>query len=357
MKRVLDRRRADGASGRKAQAVCVALRDYIRKHYREGDALMPIRQLTKALGASITTVGGALRQLHLAGLLEVNHGERTRVTALALKTRVGILTSANLAHPNASEYGRHLVCALLEALQGAGFEVALYCGLNAPWACTTENVPWNFLNDARCGTVDAVVVTGNHGTAGLGLCESLGIPVIGILEDYPAFVSFDGPGMVRSGIRALLEAGCRRVAMIAWDAGMAAMAKEALRRKGLATVPEWFRTQVHPLIPDAGYRLLGEVWDAHGEKPDGLLIADDAYAPGVARAIRERGIAVPAKLKVAALGNKGLGFDWPFPVTVLENDPVKQARNLVEVLQVRLGMREGSVKRILKCSTNKEPKR
>ena len=61
-------REVAAASGeRKVQAMGVALRDYIRRNCKEGDALIPVRQLVKRFGVSIHTVCGALQQMKLAG--------------------------------------------------------------------------------------------------------------------------------------------------------------------------------------------------------------------------------------------------------------------------------------------------
>ena len=324
---------------RKVQTTCVVLRDYIRKHYKEGDALMPVRQLTKTLGVSITTVCGALHQLSLAGLLEVNHGERTRVTAAALRARVALLAPDELTHPSASAYTRMLVHHLLEKADGAGFDVSLYSGLGKPWMVDNKkNIPWNFLNDARCGHLDGVIVLSDNGAAGIDVCESLNIPIVGSLEDYLAFARFDLGEMVRSSVASLVKAGCGRLAMISWSEQEASLALErALHEHGLPAVPQWVKTGVHPSLPDAGHRLFGEIWDARREKPDGLLIMDDVYVPDVIRAIGERKIKVPEKLKIVAHSNKGNRFAYPFPVTLMENDPEHQADALLEVLLARMG--------------------
>ena len=92
MRKVLNRRvLAEGSDGLKIQAICVVVRDYIRRHCREGNALVSMRQLAKELGVGLPAVHWALRQLAFAGLVEVNHGERTRVTAAALRAQGGVL--------------------------------------------------------------------------------------------------------------------------------------------------------------------------------------------------------------------------------------------------------------------------
>jgi len=348
VKKAFDRRisRA-GSDERKVQTACVALRDYIRRNYKEGDALMPVRQLTRELGVSITTVCGALNQLGLAGLLEVRHGERTRVTAAALRARVGILAPDELTHPSASVYTRMLVHHLLGKVDGAGFDVSFYGGLRKPWSDDRKSIPWNFINDARCGHLDAAIVLSDDGTAGVAICESLNIPIVGSLEDCSAFARFDFGGMVRSSLAALAEAGCRRMAIISWAGG--GVFEDGLNERGLPVVPQWVKTGTHPSLPEAGYRLFGEVWDARREKPDGLLVMDDVYVPGVVRAIRERRIRVPQKLKVIAHSNKGNRFDYPFPVTLMENDPELQAEGLLDALLVKMGQKpqEAPVRRFL----------
>ncbi|MCL1856730.1 MAG: substrate-binding domain-containing protein [Kiritimatiellaeota bacterium] len=360
MKEAFDRRRMAGsADGRKIQAVCVVLRDYIRKHYAAGEVLMPVRQLAGALGTSLPTVCGALQQLKLAGFLEVNHGERTRIAAAALSPRVGILVPADMTHPEASEYNRIVTHHLLKALREQGMGVSFYSGFNVPWASNTEEMPWNFLNDARCGHLDAVVVNGAHCSPGIALCEDVNIPVVGMSHEYPAYVTL-GLESARLGARALLRAGCRRMALIAWENQVSrpAFEREVRAQKG-RTVPEWVRTGMdrgaHPSIPGSGRRLFGEIWDAFDEKPDGLVIADDVYVPEVVQAIGERKIEVPAMLRVAAHHNKGNRFVYPFPVTLVENDPERQARELAEVVLVKLGLRpqELPTQRVLKSTVIK----
>jgi len=339
---------------RKVQATCVVLRRYIRENCKEGDALASVRQLAGELEISFSVVCGALRQLALAGILEVNHGSRTRVTAAALRVRVGILTPLNLTHPRTSGYHQMLMYHLVEEMDRLGVDVSFYCGFNKPWVFGHKRIPWNFVNDVHCGHLDGVIVFSDVGTVGLDVCESLSIPVVGIGSDYSAYACFDVMDVTRVGVRSLLGAGCRRLAMISWDGGgCRTIFERAVRRRKLEIVPQWvcagFQTIRHPTLLGAGEEAFGKIWDALDKKPDGLLITDAAYMPEVVTAIQKRGICVPAELKIAAHSHK---TEASFPVTLLMNDPERQARELTEVLLVKLGLRPQnlSTQRVLRCT-------
>ncbi len=92
------------------------------------------------------------------------------------------------------------------------------------------------------------------------------------------------------------------------------------------------KTTLAPNQSGAGWDDFREIWSGTGEKPDGLLIADDMLLPDVDLAIRELKIKVPENLKIVLATSRGVPHRVSFPVTRLENDPNRFADKMMELL-------------------------
>lgn len=130
----------------------------------------------------------------------------------------------------------------------------------------------------------------------------------GIRRGWPA------PSRTWFFARALAElrsAGCRRVALTvpelpaAWEAAF----NEELARRQLVTRPYWH--QCVPLSDTACARRITHLLFAAtpGDRPDGLIIADDNLVEAAEAGLMDAGVCVPEDARVIAQCN----FPWPTP--------------------------------------------
>ncbi len=323
-------------SPNREQATAAVLREHVRKHCSPGEKLSTVRTLARELGVSLNTVSGALHRLAAAGLVRVRQGDGAYVTGEGLRPRVGVFTAGDITHPRAARCGRHVMHHCLRLLREADLDAALYTGPREPWDYR-PNAPWNYLNDIRAANLEGVIACSTPEVARLDLCEEAGIVVVGMSDGFPFWAANDDEGMIRTGARRLIDAGCRRLAMIAWNTDRVQGAFRAeLASAGIEIVPDWIRSGNQPCQGGAGWEDFRDLWSASREKPDGLLIADDVFFPDVATAIQELRIKVPEDLEVVTQGNRGIPALYPFPVTVLENDPEAHAQALVNLLLMQL---------------------
>ena len=103
----------------------------------------------------------------------------------------------------------------------------------------------------------------------------------------------------------------------------------------MTTRPEWAGTvQGGNMVEatEAGYREFKALWNAHREKPDGLVSCDDYATRGVLQAMREMGVVPGKHLHIASHANKGLDLFGGTPVICIEFDLAEIAAALIDLL-------------------------
>jgi DNA-binding LacI/PurR family transcriptional regulator/DNA-binding transcriptional regulator YhcF (GntR family) len=138
------------------------------------------------------------------------------------------------------------------------------------------------------------------------------------------------PGMIMDcmeaaerGTRALLEGGCRRVALLGYFDNMRDCDFErfyythALRQAGADL---YHNAKFVALNAAEIQRALSEMLDSH-HPPDGLYVADDNLVPFVAAELERRGIVPGRELAVVTLWNEGLPFESPIAWSRMELSP------------------------------------
>ncbi len=277
-----------------------------------------------------------MHRLSLAGFVVIRQGDGAYVTEDASRLRVGIFTSGDITHPNAPNYGRYVMYHALRFLRDADIYATLYAGPCEPWDYRPL-APWNLLNDIRASNLDGIIALSSAESAKLDLCEELGIPSVGVSNENESPEISAVSELIRLGTRVLIECGCCRPALIGWETALSEqMFREELQSVGIEPLRGWLSLGHHPCKSGAGWECFRDVWRSSKVKPDGLLITDDVFFSDVAIAIREIGLKVPEQLRVVTHGNRGIPMSYPFPVTVLENDPEEHAQALVNLLISRM---------------------
>ena len=151
--------------------------------------------------------------------------------------------------------------------------------------------------------------------------QSTGIPTVQTDSPWPIpgrrTVGTDYGASSEMLVRHLLEHGRRRIALIIGDEGFGFQEprelgwRRALRSAGLADGP----IVRAPFSREGGYAGAGALLDQHPDI-DAVFASNDLQGVGLARALHERGVRIPADVAVVTFdGTKESEFCWP-PLTV-----------------------------------------
>lgn len=313
------------------ERVARMLRAEVRSALEPGQKLPTIDRLCAQFGVSVNTMLAAQGILAKEGLVERRHGHGVIVLPRARLRVVGVASEMDLLYPRCSTYVRDLTWTLRDRFVGLGFRVDLYLGSTIPGDTPVQPTCPRLYDDLKAGRLDALaIVNAPPLEPWLTPLKELTLPLVRTDQDVRIA---GGEGIIELGLRQLKAQGCRRVAMLGWGG-------EPLRDRyysvaaelGMEIREHWMRLGFYPWMDAVGWEEFREVWTAYPDKPDGLLIGDDGLFAEAMLAITELGIRVPEELRVVSHANKGSGIRSPFPVTLLQNDPVLVADALAAQL-------------------------
>jgi DNA-binding LacI/PurR family transcriptional regulator len=173
--------------------------------------------------------------------------------------------------------------------------------------------------------------------------EQFGLPFVAfaVRGERPNRVALDWVEAIRLGTRALLDRGCRRLAL--WHrnpfcAGEKSAAfMQALAYAGARTRPEWnVIAPSHGPVDSVAEELFRGKWSAWDEKPDGVVCGDDIMTQGLVRAAAREGVRLPHDLRIASHANKGYECWGRAPVTRVEFDMAQVAVVMIDRLDALL---------------------
>ncbi len=325
------------------QQVAEVLRAQIA-HCRPGDRLDSENRLAAQMGVSPVTMRSALLLLAKEGLIERRQGSGTVILDPAGRRHVGILVELDICHPRVSHFYVRMSHQVRESLAAQGVAARLYVGNVLPGSHIQSATCLDFLRaveeDRLCGVI------GIASTPRDGWYEALvprGVPVVGSPDTYPFGVGFQPERIVSEAVQRLVEAGCKRPALLFYEGptvvsdSRSAFIK-AMAQHGLAPVPRHIASAGAPGNAGAAWEAFRELWLAPGLRPDGLVIADDTLFHDAALAILEARVRIPEDLKIVTHSTRGRETFYPFPVTALETDPELLAEAAVEMfLTLRRG--------------------
>jgi DNA-binding LacI/PurR family transcriptional regulator len=286
-------------------------------------------------GVSIPTIRNAVLLLELEGLVQRRQGSGTYVSAPPSERHVGVAMGIG-GFDNPAAYAFHLrtVHRIWERLSEAGWRLKLYAW--GPGETDSAQVAdAEILHAAQTRQLAALVVLRMlPAPLSQALCDA-GVPLTGQDDRSRLRVEFDVNELVRNGLKALLDAGRRRIALLGWGAPLdyrriGDVFRDQAAELGLEARDAWIRDELRPDNPGAGWEEFREIWLADAEKPDGLLVCDDVLYRDAAIAIRELRIRVPDTLMVVTHFNKGTIIPHDFPVTLLEADTEAHADALAD---------------------------
>jgi DNA-binding LacI/PurR family transcriptional regulator len=340
----------------------------VRKQLREmalqtgsGGKLPTVRELRSRLGAANTTLNDALRDLQSAGVLDRRHGSGIYVSTRIRQKRVGLVFGGNVFTPGVSPFYSMLVehCGLRAGTHGLSFSYFL----DIPEAQRDGRAVFvhrDLEESLRGRMLDGLLLTWPRSTEHTRWLRSQGIPVVAFdLPFRPGHVvSADHGEIVKQGVRALCEQGCRRIALLSslgyarpYEDDRQAFAA-AMAECGLEVRPQWMLERPGQELSrfgeyaltneEQGYQLMNELFRGWGENgcraedyPDGVVFIDDMYTRGALVAAWKLGVRIGRNLRIATHLNKGSSAlrGYEQELTLLEVDLQKLIEAMFDMLE------------------------
>jgi DNA-binding LacI/PurR family transcriptional regulator len=198
---------------------------------------------------------------------------------------------------------------------GRPYDLTFHFSAIEPAAATEAPLHPGLMDDIREGRVQGVLTVGLPVRAVQWVSEQ-GVAVVAFAGEGPASVNLDSVDVVELGIKALVERGCRRLAL--WgEMGSDTTAESraepvAFRRilaeRDLAFHSHWLRPQAGETIGRSNFELARD-WakevfgGSRDEWPDGLLITNDILTRDVIPALQKLDIRPNRDVVIASHAN------------------------------------------------------
>lgn len=318
------------------QRISAELEAEVRRDMRPGTRLPPEVALAERFQVSTLTIREAVACLVQRGLVERRRGSGTYVIDPFASQHIGVLVNLDLSRPESTDFWMPLAQQLRHYLTTCGYRVRLYAG-----HMHSSNPPQDTELAYSAEMVDDLENRRLVGLAAIGAkmdpdlereLHRQGIPLVGSSREKSDCVINDYRRMVQGAARRLAEAGCKRLGALLW--GIDAEACRTIYEEFDLPWQELLEPGRHPTLPGAGYvamqRLLSRT------RCDGLILTDELYLPGVALALAEHNLEVPADIRIVTHANEGAHVFAPLPVTAMVVSPIRNAEALSGLLMRRL---------------------
>lgn len=284
----------------------VLRRELADGRHREEARFPSQNELARRFEVTPNTAREAVAQLVQEGLLEKRFGSGTYVTGKKAVRYVAVVTEMDIAHAATSPFFLHLIQSVRRRLAETGHESRLYVGHAAPFADSHPDriTSPEFHADLEAGHLGAVIDIGCPAGILDRAVAGRDVPVVnGSNVDGKAFVDY--AEIVRLGVLALKQHGCRKVACIDLDPkGLRSprlqLFDELALAQGLVAPQEWQVGTAYQHQRGDGASAFRRVWQARPDRPDGLLVLDDILYRDLAPMLLINHIHVPGDLVLAS---------------------------------------------------------
>ena len=304
-----------------ADALCGFIKDEIvNGRLKAGEPIPTIKELAKASGLTFRVARGVIEHLAREGYVR----SRPRVGTVVLPRDVTTLRGHVLfVLPDVDACSYH-VTMIADALRhrlgeaGYAFSTAVFS--------QDERIGLSFLKHELVRTPDVAIVI--YGTQPVRKClRGAGVKSVFIYGERPAkeegrWIRFSAEEAIANFVRHCIRAGVKRVTQVRFDGNETPDARQMLAAKEIKsswmTVPRMDGLGRYEGIERSAYNTFMNLpWSGF---PDVFLFWDDFVAQGALTAFLERGLRIPADVKVVTLSNRGLGPVYSEPLTRFECD-------------------------------------
>lgn len=291
-----------------------------------GEALPSIEQLAKQFSVSKNTVALALADLNQSGALEMAHGKYTRVTA-------------KLAVPHIMIYASRPY-----NMESAPFWGTFYSGIHSILR-NAEDVSSKLYTEVQILQNSVKKVHLPERLDGILLLEhpmpekmdpilnaAGSVPVISIYEGMDGYchsapeILVDYSGAMRELLADFRRKGVRRCAYAGFFGQKGGRENgvnyekfrlfRTLAEEAGIELPEPFTIRTMPQL-HYGMDIIRKLEESGCGMPDAIFLSSDLLAPGVCRALRDRGIRVPEDILIAGCDNMEIGsYFYPSLTTI-----------------------------------------
>ncbi|WP_405793398.1 LacI family DNA-binding transcriptional regulator [Streptomyces sp. NBC_01506] len=204
----------------------------------------------------------------------------------------------------------------------------------------TENERRRFLQYARAGRVDGVLLVSVHGSDPLpDLLAEMGLPTVlsgrRSADESVSYVDSDNVGGARRAVRHLAETGRRRIATITGPLDMYVAQcrlggyREAVASAGGDQDPSW--TAHGDFTEESGRRAMAELLARHPDL-DAVFAASDVMAAGALHSLRAAGRRVPHDVAVVGFDDSPIARHTDPALTSVRQPVEEMGRAMARVL-------------------------
>ena len=300
-------------------------RDNVKEMLRERarrvgcDGKLPtVVELCGMLGVARATVNSALDGLEAEGIIRRRQGSGIYVTPRIDQKTVALVFGSNIFAAAVSPFYAMLIEHCERRAENHRENFSFFLDLPSASAAADGSPVHRDLAAAIVGgKLHGILLAARNSAAEEEWLRAQGLPVVSLDVGMPRphTVGIDYGEMIRLGVAALAEQGCRRIGLVAptpMGVNGVQTFSEALQELGLPFHPErtWtsrMRSAVAALPHDEqGRQALTALFA--GDRtlaPDGVMIADDMMTRGALVAARQLHLAVGRDVKIATHANRG----------------------------------------------------
>lgn len=299
----------------KSDLVCDQLTD-LTKRLGSGGRFPKVVELCEQLGVSWGTMNRALARLESRGLISRQHGRGIFVASEQKIRTIGVAMGIDPNAPGGSPFYGMCIRAVEREAARRGMLPRFVVEAPVPTVgATSRRQLASLLKSAGLSGALLLPSAGSY----LPMLTRARVPTVSSpIETADGYgVNLDLVSLTRMGIDALVNRGCRRVALIS-DYASASEVHDHAHRLGVEFRDDWNYYPVDSSTPrdvpspfeEHGYRCAQRIWADY--RPDGIVVADDFMARGALHALERAGAPMNSTLHLAALSNKGSSVLWSF---------------------------------------------
>jgi DNA-binding LacI/PurR family transcriptional regulator len=329
------------------------------------DAKLPtVIQLRDQLGVSVATLNSALTELEAQRVIRRKHGVGIYVSPRIRQRTVCLICDPSFFRVSgASPFWNLFVDRVRQRAEAEREEFSFHFTADDPTVMAGEasSSPLQsaLVNDITNGRVDGILCVGVLEPT-MEWIDAHQIPIVAFAGPGPYIVGIDSHEMIRLGVKALAEKGCRRIAY--WSpvapyraspqnlplnpkklevfarslsaASLPLYPELIEQNEALATLPT-YHTQSHQ---EQGYNLVMKIFGPESDprtRPDGILSADDMQTQGALTALQRLGIRVGEEVQIATHANVGSPalLGWENDIILIEVDPSEIVHQMFSKLE------------------------
>lgn len=297
----------------------------LAKRLGPGGRFPTIQDLCLDLGVAKATVDGVVKELRGEGLVCSRRGSGVYVADTVGQTHLGLIFGRDFFGSGGSPFYQMLLERCSRRTEALRERFSYYIGAPSLLVETDgRKVNRDLLAALRQGQLQGLLLVGSRGPEEMEWMHRQGLPlaVLGqCLNREICTVYFDYAALTRMAVEALIQRGCRRLALITplhpqrREFGRADLESfhATLAQHGLTPRPEWVwdkfglapdnRQSWFPPHEEVGYRAAREL--LAGERPDGIVCLDDMTTRGLLGAFSELGVGLGREIQVATHVNQG----------------------------------------------------